>query len=151
MICNVIAQGLPLMTNAKNRSSSTEVIDDNDCFLYFQKLNKNPLQTRKTVFERDVGFFANHIDKFENPHNDTLDREIQLNEIAKAAKHLKNEKSSGIDSISNEMIKCSLGVFSSLYVRIFNKILNDGIFPRKWNDGYTTPIFKAGETADPGN
>ena len=47
------------------------------------------------------------------------------------------------------MIKCSLGVFGSLYVRIFNKILNDGIFPRKWNEGYITPIFKAGETADP--
>ena len=146
----MIAQGLPLRTNAKNRGSSAEVIDDNDWFLYFQKLNKNPLQTRKTVFERDVDFFANHVDKFENPHNNTLDREIQLNEIAKAAKHLKNEKSSGIDSISNEMIKCSLGVFGSLYVRIFNKILNDGIFPRKCNDGYTTPIFKAGETADPG-
>ena len=47
------------------------------------------------------------------------------------------------------MIKCSLGVFGSLYVRIFNKILDDGIFPRKWNEGYITPIFKAGETADP--
>ena len=140
-----------LRTNAKNRGSSAEVIDDNDWFLYFQKLNKNPLQTRKTVFERDLDFFANHIDKFANPHNNTLDREIQLNEIAKAAKHLKNEKSSGIDSISNEMIKCSLGVFGSLYARIFNKILNDGIFPRKWNGGYVMPMFKAGETADPGN
>ena len=64
---------------------------------------------------------------------------------------MKNEKSSGIDSISNEMIKCSLGVFGSLYARIFNKILNDGIFPRKWNGGYVMPMFKAGETADPGN
>ena len=29
--------------------------------------------------------------------------------------------------------------------------MNDGIFPRSWNEGYTAPIFKVGETADPGN
>ena len=63
---------------------------------------------------------VNHIDKFANHLNNTLDREIQLNGIVKAAKHLKNEKSSGIDSISNEVIKCSLEVFGSLCVRIFN-------------------------------
>jgi hypothetical protein len=61
--------------------------------------------------------------KYLHCNNDQLNSDITAEEMMKAVKHLKNKKASGLDCISNEMIKASSSVLPNLYVDIFNTIL----------------------------
>ena len=64
---------------------------------------------------------------------------------------LKNNKSAGLDSLSNEMLKaaqCSLG---SCLLKLFNACLSSGHYPSQWSDGYITPLHKSNDTSDPSN
>ena len=72
-------------------------------------------------------------------------------ELIEISNKLKNGKASGLDSISNEMIKSFLKCHSDSFVNLFNKLLIFGYFPQCWNDGYISPIYKSGETTDPNN
>ena len=94
---------------------------------------------------------------FENaslPENDEINIPITEEEIKKAVKSLKNNKSSGIDLILNEHIKCSFELSSmrQLYVKLFNIVFDTGIIPEAWAIGKIIPIYKQkGEQNDPSN
>ena len=36
-------------------------------------------------------------------------------------------------------------------MKLFNKILSSGVFPKIWSEGLITPIHKSGNKTDPGN
>jgi hypothetical protein len=78
-----------------------------------------------------------------------LNSDITAEEMMKAVKHLKNKKASGLDCISNEMIKASSSVLPNLYVDIFNTILRSGVFPSLWRENFIKPLFKGGDMNDP--
>ena len=69
-----------------------------------------------------------------------LDYLITENEIRKAAKKLKNNKSSYSDKIKNEMIKASINDLMPVYYKLFNGVLNSGSMPQTWCGGLITPI-----------
>ena len=71
-----------------------------------------------------------------------MDFKISASEIIKATKKLKKNKSTGLDSISNEMIKYSQHMMLSVLNRLFNRILNGGKYPKIWCKGYIIPIPK---------
>jgi hypothetical protein len=73
---------------------------------------------------------------------DSLNCPITVEEIEKAIKKLKNGKASGIDKLYNEYIKNSVPFLSTLYCKLFNKVLNDGIVPEDWLVGLILPIYK---------
>ena len=59
----------------------------------------------------------------QQPYFSELDYSISVDELINASKSLKNNKSAGLDQISNEMIKCSLPFLSRVFKNIFNASL----------------------------
>ena len=49
------------------------------------------------------------------------------------------------------MIKSSTDILSEGFIKLFNKIINTGIFPQSWCEGLITPILKSGDKQDPNN
>ena len=81
-----------------------------------------------------------------------LNGKISVEEIKKAVKNSKNNKSSGDDLIINEYISSSLDCMIDIYVHIFNLIFDTGILPEAWLIGNVIPIFKdKGSKSDPKN
>ena len=66
-------------------------------------------------------------------------------------KSLKNNKSCGFDTISNEMLKASQSYLLDSLHKVFNKVLITGVYPKLWAKGYIVPIFKCGSKDDPSN
>ncbi|CAG2236814.1 DBP7 [Mytilus edulis] len=64
---------------------------------------------------------------------------------------LKNKKSCGPGSISNEMIKNSQSFLIKSLNHVFNKILSTGNYPQIWAHGFITALFKNGSKDDPSN
>ncbi|VDI05178.1 Hypothetical predicted protein [Mytilus galloprovincialis] len=80
-----------------------------------------------------------------------LDREITENDILKAIRNLKRDKSHGVDGILNEYFIEYKDVFMPVLLYIFNGILQSGIFPTDWAKAILIPIFKKGNVLDPNN
>ena len=57
---------------------------------------------------------------------------IDIPEISKAIKELKNNKAAGPDSICNELLKCKSVDLSNALLHLFNTILIYGKYPEKW-------------------
>jgi hypothetical protein len=67
-------------------------------------------------------------------------------------KKLKNNKSSGEDTIINEYLKHSFSVMSNIYVTLFNIIFDNGCIPELWLSGNLIPLYKnKGDKLDPSN
>ena len=64
-----------------------------------------------------------------------------------------NSKSpSPFDNIINEYIKTTRSVLTPIYNKLFNIILETGILPRSWLEGYIIPVFKnKGDPTDASN
>ena len=73
---------------------------------------------------------------------DALNDPISNKEINTAIKLLKLNKSSGIDDVLNEHIISTKHIFVSIYRKLFNLILENGIVPRDWVKGNIIPIYK---------
>ena len=64
---------------------------------------------------------------------------------------LKRRKSTGIDLVPNEMIKCEKHVLTTPLCILFNYVLKHGAFPKKWNSSIISPIFKDDNSSDLSN
>ena len=80
-----------------------------------------------------------------------LNYHISEKELLKCIKELKNNKAVGLDSICNEMIKYSQHAMLNCLLKVFNKILSSGSYPKEWCRGYIVPIFKGGDRSIPSN
>ncbi|MCG8110258.1 MAG: reverse transcriptase family protein, partial [Candidatus Thiodiazotropha taylori] len=84
--------------------------------------------------------------------NNEINSPITENEIIKAIRSLKNNKSPGIDEIKNEHIKSSLEYLLPIYHKLFNLIFDKGIIPESWLIGNILPIYKnKGDSHNPEN
>ena len=63
-------------------------------------------------------------------------------EIRRVVKKLKNNKACGPDFVLNEFIESTLDVFLSIYIQLFNHILDTGNIPRNWTIGEIIQIYK---------
>lgn len=73
-----------------------------------------------------------------------LDEPITLQEISTSIKGLKPNKSPGKDCIINEILINSFDILGPTYCKLFNRILETGIFPDSWAEGVIIPIHKKG-------
>ena len=80
-----------------------------------------------------------------------LDYEMSGEELDDASYVLKPDKSSGYDSLSNEMIKCLLSTNPDLLLKLFNSVFSSNTKIEKWTIAMITPIWKAGPKMDPSN
>ena len=71
--------------------------------------------------------------------------------LKKGAKRLKNGKKEGTDAILNEFIKTGNSTLILILVKLFNKILESGKFPKLWNHSIISSIFKSGDPNDCNN
>ena len=58
-----------------------------------------------------------------------LDHNITEHDVIKNINSLRNGKSSGLDGISNEILKCGINFFVKPICKLFNTILDSGNFP----------------------
>ena len=79
------------------------------------------------------------------PFFSELDYSISMNEVLDAGKSLKNNKAAGLDSIRNEMIKCSLPYMANLLRKVFNAILCNQYYPSCWKTGVIVNLYKSGD------
>jgi len=101
-----------------------------------------------TVFEKTVTEYLNQLDDHTpNP----LDFPFTPVEVLNGLKLLKTGKASGIDSISNEMLKYGAKHLCQPLVSLFNTILDKGTFPSNWNTSILTPIHKSGDKSNADN
>ena len=122
------------------------------------KLEKQPINELYNYFKNFNENTGTKIENIASPHVPTSEDSITLNkritktEILQAVKKLKNEKSPGVYFVTNEFIKTSVDTFLPVYERLFNLILDTGIFPSKWSIGIISAIYKGkGSNKDPSN
>ena len=83
--------------------------------------------------------------------NIDLDYEFTKKEIFDAINQLKNNKSPGPDSITNEMLKSAKFFLVPAIIKLFNLVLTQQIIPAEWKVSIVTPIYKADDPNNPGN
>ena len=117
-------------------------------------ININPLHDHfKSLGEQpnsgDINICA---DDIPDEGDEILNNDFTTIEINKLINKLKNNKSSGIDNITNEFLKHSPENYKKLLVKLFNVILKTGIIPSEWSISFISPIYKnKGEKSDPNN
>ena len=88
----------------------------------------------------------------QNLVNEEINQPITYEELSKAIKALKNNKSPGLDNIVNKQLKSTFNIMHPLLIKLFNVILDKGIVPETWTVGNIKPIFKnKGNPKDPEN
>ena len=111
---------------------------------FFQNLYNNQEEDKSNT-EEDVfsssQYFSNH-----PPTQEQNDLPI-VSEITLGIKNLKSGKATGLDNISNEMLKVAGPMCQSL----FNKIYSMTHFPMPWKAAYITTLHKKGPKQDPAN
>ena len=70
------------------------------------------------------------------------DYKISEKEIVKSISKLKAGKSSGLDGVKNEMLKCGQKSLVPCIEQLFNMILSTGQYPKEWKIGYIKPLYK---------
>ena len=111
-------------------------------------MNKKNFNTEKSSTEAQI---VKDFDTWATCKDDTLDNPITTEELHKLSKKLKNKKTSAGDSLSSEIIKVAVEVLPSYFVKLFNTVLSNGVFPSQWSNGFIVPIHKSGSTMDPSN
>ena len=98
------------------------------------------------------GNLENNLNETPTLSKHSLDTPITAKEIHDYISKLKTKKSSGTDSILNEMIKHRRYFLVSSLERIFNNIFQNRTFPVEWNIGVIKPIYKnKGDNKSPAN
>jgi exonuclease III len=89
----------------------------------------------------------------QEPHSgNPIDVPFTEKEILCVITNLKNNKACGMDRIVNEYLKSTPHIFISVYVKLFNIVLDTGIIPSDWTLGLIKPIYKnKGSKNDPDN
>ena len=104
--------------------TSLEVFHD-----HFTKLNQAEID------ETEINIPEENMDPLLHEH-------VTTDEMLKVVRTLKNNKSSGNDQILNEFLKYSPPKIIDTIVRLFNVILDTGIFPKQWSVGIIKPLYK---------
>ena len=135
-----------IFRNKQNTCSHN--ISDTEFFNYFKELSSENLEMSRENIEREMQNFD--CNSRESTF-DELDRHIIQNEIKDAISWLASNKACGSDCIKNEYFKFSSNMLLEPLKKLFNRILNSGVFPTQWSEGINIPIHKKGDIDDPSN
>jgi potassium voltage-gated channel Eag-related subfamily H protein 8 len=132
-----------------NRQSDTN-IDSSEWVMHFSKL-LNPTNKQFDPAFYDYVTSSTPIIESEAPQRGPLDGDIKETEVFTAIHKLRRGKSSGVDMISNEMLKCAGDMLRKPITHLFNTILKHGVYPKEWATNIIVPIHKGDSTDDPNN
>jgi hypothetical protein len=117
----------------KRRENNVPPVED--FFNYFSELTRD--ESTDTVPNIN---FDDIVEQVGN--DDMLNGRFNEDEINKSIKQLKNNKAAGSDKIINEYIKSTAHILLPFYVRLFNILLDHGVYPEEWLTGIIIPIYK---------
>ena len=80
-----------------------------------------------------------------------LDQPITEEEETAAVKTLKRNKAPGGDGLLLEIFKCFNSQLISFITALFNKLLEQELYPDAWSTGIIIPIHKKGDKKNPNN
>ncbi len=130
------------LLRGKTKKDKSNVSND-EFYRFFKNVN-SPTDEFYTPDE-DV---VNYVNQFElgeiQVMVDELDVELNIDEIRKAIKQLKHNKSPGMDQLINEYFIHGVSELSPYLLKLFNKLLDLGIFPSQWSNGLVVPLHKKG-------
>ena len=103
--------------------------------------------------------FSVHVNDENNMHSitcdtcdtnepDILNHDISEDEIRMVIKNLPTGKSPGIDGIVYELYVHSIDILIEPICKLFNVILNSGVYPDTWSHAIISPLFKKGSRSD---
>ena len=87
----------------------------------------------------------------DNHEEGKLDYEFTVTELKAASNLLKDGKATGMDNLSNEMIKCFTDVYPLLTIKLFNDVLTTNKAIPDWTTAMIIPIHKKGSLSNPDN
>ena len=82
---------------------------------------------------------------------DPMENPISFQEISSVLRKLSAGKATGLDNISNEMLKIAGDPCRSFLTNLFNSIYTSGVFPQPWKKAYVTTLYKKGAKNNPAN
>lgn len=132
---------LKSLQNVKKDSKASQ-IPLNEWYNHFKSCNNDD-----TLSTQDADMLT-RLEELEKNSVSTfceLDFRITMDELHKTIKQLRNNKATGLDSISNEMIKNCNNSLSSAILKLLNFILSTSIYPDDWSKGIISTIFKGGD------
>ena len=133
-----------LLKKASGQDTKMGNIETSDFLQHFTKINQSSTSTTS----------SNSFDPRSINHsiNEEINKPISEIEIGIQMKKLKNNKSAGVDSVTNELLKNCPDSMTKIICKYFNLVLNTGIVPSDWTKGIIKPIFKnKGSIDDPDN
>ena len=138
-----------------NNKISLNLITPTEWYNYFSKLTNADNENVQEKYKRQHEIIQNELkdmlrDTKQNIITE-LDKPFIQKEIEEGIDKIKNNKASGNDSISNEMLKCTKKIISPLITELFNKIKLMAYYPELWEVGTITPFHKMDDIGDPDN
>jgi exonuclease III len=142
-----------LVNTLKGTKEKGEEIDPSVFFDHFKALNEINSPHRNGFdkgFEEKINERLKSLwDKTQT--NPILDKPICAEELKENVNSLSNKKSGALDQICNEMFKNGIDTLCVPLLKLFNLVLESGIFPQEWCIGLIVPLFKNGNREDPTN
>lgn len=137
-----------LLNKLKNvdKKADTDNISPQDWYSYFKDLSYKESINQSDNFKDILASKEN-----ENLSNTELDYPISEKELHDQISRLKSKDTSSLDLISTRMIRAGRHYLAPFLLKLYNYCLNQSYFPKDWNIGLLTPIFKKGSKNDPGN
>ena len=100
--------------------------------------------------QKDPLEYVPSMSTFNTSHQNTIHfPRTDLPEILDNIVNLEAKKSSGYDLINNKIIKQTSFVIAPFLEKLFNKCLDDGVFPEVFKIAKVTPLYKGGDKQDP--
>ena len=117
----------------KPKDDSLKKIPPKEIYNHFSQLLQTKASDLTVIAQSDQG---------------PLDNDITKEELERVMCLIKYRKSTGPDRISNEILEVIYDAFPDLFLRLFNNILSNGIYPKNWSISYLVPIHKKGSKFD---
>ena len=118
----------------KNKTSKIN-FSKNELYEYFKNLS---VKEKESNYFESRDNFPSMTDQFE----EILDKPIVVEELKTIINRLKLNKTAGIDCIVFELFKKLNDYQLEVIVKLFDRILNSGMFPKEWAIGIIAPILK---------
>lgn len=137
MSCLKIKPGIPTtMTYMGNSSSDPEMICK--MFAHFFQSVYEPSTLNIETWESSVG-------DTNSSNNNICSLYFSENDVYKVLRALDSNKGAGPDSLPPSFIKLTAGALCVPLKIIYNKCMQEGIFPDLWKTAHITPVFKSGD------
>ena len=126
-----------------------------DLTSFFRSLYKDTSLDTDAQCNPDLTFSCSDYFRTTRPsqpvQDDPMEQPITQSEVSQVIKHLSLGKATGLDNISNEMIKLAGPIHLPFFTRLFNHIYSTACFPSIWKQAYISTLHKKGAKQDPAN